>query len=70
VAKKLRHIKRVFKLAVNRKQLDENPLQCIAMPKSPKKKINIYTDSAGEFRKLPGNMPANGIPKDQSSGIC
>jgi integrase len=45
VAKKLRHIKRVFKLAVNRKQLDENPLQHIAMPKSPKKKINTYTDA-------------------------
>jgi len=44
IAKKLRHIKRVFKLAVNRKQLDENPLQYIAMPKSSKKKINIYTD--------------------------
>ena len=45
VAKKLRHIKRLFKLAVNRKQLDENPLQHIAMPKSPKKKINIYADA-------------------------
>ena len=44
VAKKLRHIKRLFKLAVNRKQLDENPLQHIAMPKSPKRKINIYAD--------------------------
>jgi integrase len=44
VAKKLRHIKRVFKLAVNRKQLDENPLQYIAMPKADKKKINIYSD--------------------------
>jgi integrase len=44
-AKKLRHIKRVFKLAVNRKQLDENPLQYIALPKMPKKKINIYADS-------------------------
>ena len=44
VAKKLRHIKRLFTLAVNRKQLDENPLQYIAMPKSPKKKINIYAD--------------------------
>jgi integrase len=45
VAKKLRHIKRVFKLAVNRKQLDENPLQYIAIPKPPKKRINIYTDA-------------------------
>ena len=44
VAKKLRHIKRLFKLAVNRKQLDENPLQHIAMPKSPKKKIHIYAN--------------------------
>ena len=44
IAKKLRHIKRVFKLAVNRKQLDENPLQYIAMPRSSKKKVNIYTD--------------------------
>ena len=45
IAKKLRHIKRLFKLAVNRKQLDENPLQYIAMPKSPKKKVNIYADA-------------------------
>ena len=45
VAKKLRHIKRLFKLAVNRKQLEESPLQYIAMPKSPKKKINIYADA-------------------------
>ena len=45
VAKKLRHIKRVFRLAVNRNQLDENPLQHIAMPKSPRKKINIYSDA-------------------------
>lgn len=45
VAKKLRHIKRLFNLAVNRKQLDESPLQHIAMPKSPKKKVNIYADA-------------------------
>jgi integrase len=44
IAKKLRHIKRLFNLAVNRKQLDENPLQHITLPKSPKKKINIYSD--------------------------
>ena len=44
VAKKLRHLKRLFRLAVNRKQLDESPLQHIAMPKVPKKKINIYSD--------------------------
>jgi len=44
-SKKLRALKRLFRLAVNRKQLDENPLQHIAMPKSPKKKINIYSDA-------------------------
>ena len=45
VSKKLRAIKRLFTLAVNRKQFDENPLQHIAMPKSPKKKINVYADA-------------------------
>ncbi len=45
IAKKLRHIKRVFTLAVNRKQLDESPLQYIAMPRSTKKKVNIYADA-------------------------
>ena len=44
-AKKLRYIKRLFKLAVNRKQLDENPLQYIATPKASKKKINVYSDA-------------------------
>ena len=41
-AKKLRHLKRLFQLAVNRKQLEENPLQHIEFPKSPKKKVEIY----------------------------
>ena len=45
VKKDLAAIKRLFTLAVNRKQLDENPLQHIAMPKLPKKKINIYTNA-------------------------
>ena len=44
VAKKLRHLKRLFQLAVNRKQLDENPLQHIAMPRVPKKKVSTYSD--------------------------
>lgn len=42
-AKKLRHLKRLFQLAVDRKQLDENPLWCIKMPKAPKKKVETYT---------------------------
>ncbi len=45
VKKDLAAIKRLFTLAVNRKQLDENPFQHIAMPKLPKKKILIYTNA-------------------------
>lgn len=44
VAKKLRELKRLFKLAVNRRQLEESPLQYIAISKSPKKKVDIYAD--------------------------
>ena len=43
VTKKLSHLKRMFQLAVNRKQLDENPLQHIAMPKVTRKKVEKYT---------------------------
>ena len=45
VAKKLKHLKRLFQLAVNRKQLDENPFKHIDMPKSRKKKIRVYSDT-------------------------
>lgn len=45
VAKKLKHLKRLFQLAVNRKQLYENPFKYIDMPKSRKKKIHVYSDS-------------------------
>jgi len=45
VKKDLAAIKRLFTLAVNRKQIDENPLQHIAVPKLQKKKINIYTNA-------------------------
>lgn len=45
VKKGLAAIKRLFTLAINCKQLDENPFQHIAMPKLPKKKINIYADA-------------------------
>ena len=44
VKKDLAAIKRLFTLAVLRGQLEENPPQHIAMPKSQKKKINIYRD--------------------------
>lgn len=44
VSKKLKHLKRLFQLAVMRKQLDENPLRYIDMPKSRKKKIRTYSE--------------------------
>jgi integrase len=43
VAKKLRHLKRLFQLAVDRRQLDENPLRRMKVPKSPKKKVEVFT---------------------------
>jgi len=43
VAKKLRGLKRIFQLAVERKQLDENPFKYIKAPKVPKQKIRVYT---------------------------
>ena len=50
VKKKLIEIKRFFELAIKRKQLDENPLKYIDMPKLKKKKVRIY--SAVECRKM------------------
>lgn len=43
VSKKLRGLKRLFQLAVNRRQLDENPLLNVDKPKSSKKKPRVYT---------------------------
>jgi integrase len=43
VAKKLRHLKGLFQLAVYRKQLDENPFRYLKLPKLPKKKVERYT---------------------------
>jgi len=50
VKKKLIEIKRFFELAVKRKQLDENPLKYIDMPKPKKKKVRIYSES--ECRRM------------------
>ena len=48
VAKKLRELKRLFQLAVQRSQLEGNPLKNIRSPKVPKKKIRVYTPSECE----------------------
>jgi integrase len=42
IAKKLRGLKRFFCLAVQRKQLYENPLQYVKLPKVPRQRIRIY----------------------------
>jgi len=45
VRKKLRHLKRLFTLAVKRKQIEENPFTHIDMPRMPSKsKVRIYSE--------------------------
>ena len=43
VSKKLRHLKRFFQLAVNRRQLDENPLLNVDKPKVSIKKPHVFS---------------------------
>lgn len=43
-SKKLRHLKRLFQLAKERTQIDDNPLQFVKQPKSAKRKVRIYSD--------------------------
>lgn len=50
VAKKVRHLKRLFQLAVDRRQLEENPLSRVKQPKSPARKVHIFIDE--ECRRL------------------
>lgn len=49
-AKKVKHLKRLFQLAVDRRQLDENPLRQVKQPKTPMRKVHIFTDE--ECRRL------------------
>lgn len=71
VAKKLRHLKRLFQLAANRKQTDENCLLHIDMPKSPKKKKYASTlmMSAVECSKLLKNICRGRLTRLLCSGI-
>jgi integrase len=43
VSKKVRTLKRFFNLAVERGQLDENPLRFLKSPRKMKKKVRVYT---------------------------
>jgi len=44
VTKKLKQLKAIFQTAVKRRQLDENPLRYVTMPKCPKSEIHTYSD--------------------------
>jgi integrase len=43
VAKKVKHLKRVFQLAEDRGQLDQHPLRKLKPPKAPRRKIRVFT---------------------------
>lgn len=49
-AKKLRHLKRVFQLAVDRGQLDDNPLKRVKHLRVPRRKVRVF--STAESRRL------------------
>ncbi len=49
VTKKLKQIKAIFQTAVKRRQLDENPLRYIMMPKCPKSEIHIYNQGRTRY---------------------
>ena len=44
VAKKVKHLKRVFQLAEDRGQLDRHPLRKLKPPKAPRRKIRVFSD--------------------------
>jgi len=48
VTKKLKQLKAILQTAVRRRQLDENPLRYITMPKCPKSEIHVYSDTECE----------------------
>jgi len=48
VTKKLKQLKAIFQTAVKRRQLDENPLRFITMPKCPKSEIRVYSEAECE----------------------
>ncbi|MGD0572867.1 MAG: site-specific integrase [Sedimentisphaerales bacterium] len=41
-AKKLRHLKRLFQLGVDRGQLDENSIRRVKQPRRPQKKVRVF----------------------------
>ena len=61
VAKKLKHLKRLFQLAVERDQLEANPLKRVKAPKLPKKTIEVYTaDECSRILKVARDIQKDG----------
>jgi len=62
VLKKLKAIKRFFTLAVQRKQLNENPLEYVKLPKVPKPKIRIYkTDEIDRILRVASQIQNSSV---------
>ena len=43
-AKKLRHLKRVFQLALDRGQLEQNPLKRVRPPRIPRRSVHVFSE--------------------------
>jgi integrase len=63
VAKKVKHLKRVFQLAEDRGQLDQHPLRKLKPPKAARRKIQVFTDDeCDRLCKAAGQYEARGRP--------
>lgn len=61
VGKKLKHLKRLFQLAVERGQIEANPLKRVMAPKLPKKTVEVYTaDECSRILKVARDGQKNG----------
>jgi integrase len=63
VAKKVKHLKRVFQLAEDRGQLDRHPLRKLKPPKAPRRKIHVFTaDECDRLCAVARQYEENGRP--------
>ena len=57
VIKKLKCVKHIFQLAVDRGQLEYNPIKRVKAPKAPKKKIEVYSpEECSQMIKAAGGL--------------
>ena len=55
--KKIRSVKRLFQLAVERSQFEENPFKRVRKPKVPRRKVRIYSQDECECLVKGGQAP-------------